>query len=46
MGCAQPFTLIFRTSSLTDSSTSASQSAVKYDEVDGGGKLVKKLSQS
>ena len=37
MGYAQPLTLMLRTSSSTDSSTSATQSAVKYDEVDGGG---------
>ena len=33
-------------SSSTDSSTSATQSAVKYDEVDAGGKSVKKSSKS
>ena len=41
-----PRTSILRTSSLTESSTSATQSAVKYDEVDGGGKSVKKSSKS
>ena len=37
---------MLRTSSSTDSSTSATQSVVKYDEVDGGGKLVKKSLKS
>ena len=46
MGCAQPLTSMLRTSSSTDSSTSTTQSAVKYDEVDGGGKLVEKSSES
>ena len=42
-----PLTSMLKTSSSTDSSTSATQIAVKYDEVDGGGgKLVKKLSKS
>ena len=41
-----PRTSMLRTSSSTDSSTSATQNAVKYDEVDGGGKLVKKSSKS
>ena len=41
-----PLTSMLRTSSSTDSSTSATQSAVKYDEVDGGGKLVEKSSKS
>ena len=42
---AAPLTSILRTSWSTKSSTSATQSAVKYDEVDGGGKSVKKLSK-
>ena len=46
MGCAQPLTSMLRTSSSTDSSTSATQSMVKYDEVDGGGKLIEKLSKN
>ena len=46
MGCAQPLTSMLRTSSSARSSTSATESAVKYDEVDGSGKLVKKLSES
>ena len=38
---------MLRASSSTDSSTSATQIAVKYDGVDGGGdKLVEKLSKS
>ena len=39
-------TLMLRTSSSTDSSTSTTQIAVEYDEVDGGGKLVEKSSKS
>ena len=46
MKCAQPLTSMLRTSSLTGSSTSTTKSVVKYDEVDGGGKLVKMLSKS
>ena len=46
MGYAQLLTLMLKTSSSTDSSTSATESAVKYDEVDGGSKLVKKSSKS
>ena len=46
MGCAHPLTSMFKTSSLTDSSTSATQSTVNYDEVDGGGKSVKNSSKS
>ena len=41
-----PHTSMLKTSSSTDLSTSAIQSAVKYDEVDGGGKSVKKSSKS
>ena len=41
-----PRTSMLRTSSSTKSSTSATQSAVKYDEVDGSGKSVKKSSKS
>ena len=41
-----PRSSMLRTSSSTESSTSAIQSAVKYDEVDDGGKLVKKSSKS
>ena len=38
---------VLKTSSSTNSSTSATQIAVEYDEVDGGGgKSVKKLSKS
>ena len=38
---------MFRTSSSTDSSTSATQIAVQYDRLDGGGgQLVKKSSKS
>ena len=37
---------MLRTNSSTSSSTSATESAVKYDELDGGSKLVKKLSGS
>ena len=46
MGCAQPLTSMLITSSSTGSSTSATESAVKYDKVDSSGKLVKKLSKS
>ena len=47
---AAPLILMLRTSSSTDSSTSASQTAIEYDEVDGsrngaGGKSVEKLSK-
>ena len=47
---AAPLTSMLRTSSSTDSSNSATQIAVEYDEVDGGrsgagGKLVKKSSK-
>ena len=45
MECAQPLTLMLRTSLSTDSPTSATRSAVKYDEVDVVGKSVKKLSK-
>ena len=41
-----PRTLMLRTSSSTKLSTKATQSAVKYDEVDGGGKSIKKSSKS
>ena len=37
---------VLRISSLTNSSTSAIQIAVKYDEVDDSGKLIKKSSKS
>ena len=46
IGCDQPLTSILRTSLSTDSSTSATNSVVKYDEVDDSGKFVKKLSES
>ena len=36
---AVPLTLMLRISSLTDLSTSITQIVVKYDEIDGGGKL-------
>ena len=43
---AAPLTSMLRTSSSTDSSTSATQIAVEYDGVDGGGgKLVEKSSK-
>ena len=45
MRCAQLLTSMLRTSSLTDSSTSATQSVVKYSEADAIGKSVKKLSK-
>ena len=38
-------TLMLKTSSSTESSTNATQSTVKDDEVDGSGKSVKKLSK-
>ena len=37
---------MLRTSSSTDSLISTSQIAVKYNEIDGDGKLIKKLSKS
>ena len=44
---AAPLTSMLRTSSSTDSSTSATQIAVEYDGVDGGGgQLVEKSSKS
>ena len=43
---APPLTSMLRTGSSMDSSTSAVQIAVKYDKIDGGGKLVEKLSKS
>ena len=44
---AAPLTSMLRTSSSTDSSTSATQIAVEYDGVDGGGgKSVEKSSKS
>ena len=44
---ATPLTLMLKTSSSTDLSTSATQTAVGFDGVDGGGgKLVKKSSKS
>ena len=46
MECAQPLTSMLRTSLSTGPSTSATKSTIKYDEVDGGGKLVKKSSKS
>ena len=50
MGCAQPLTSRLRTSSSTDSSTSAAQIVVEFDGVDAGGdavgKSVKKSSKS
>ena len=46
MGYTKPLTSMLRTSSSTNSSTSATQSAIKYDEVDGSGKLVEKSSES
>ena len=41
-----PRTSMLRTTSSTESSTTATQSAVKYDEVDGDGKSIKKSSKS
>ena len=43
---AAPFTSMLKTSSSTNPSTSETQIAVEYDEVDGGGKSVKKSSKS
>ena len=42
MGCAQPPISMLRASS----SMGATQNTIKYDEVDGGGKLVEKLLKS
>ena len=43
---AAPLTLMLKTSLSTNLSTSKTQIAVEYDEVDGGGKSVKKSSKS
>ena len=46
MRCSYPLTSMLKTSSSTNLSTNATQSTVKYDEVDVGGKLVEKSSES